>query len=342
MTIFNKIGNFFNKNGNTVGKVMTATGATAMGVAGMGMMWRAMNSSSIFGGCGCMPMGGMPGMSPFGMGGFGMGGMSPFGMGGMSPFGMGGMSPFGMGGMSPFGMGGYNMGGCSVFGGMNQMFGLQQAFMSGAQYVGSGNYQNNPWGLLNGSYNFNTTTKSSLSDIDLDEQKRYNKVEYDVAELAENEGDEDKGKKLDKKFNELNEGEIKNIQLKAEGEDYATGISNMGKNYVRAMDTNGDGIIKEDEYVAFEKENNERLAKIDDAEDYARLAFRKMDLNQDGKVDWKEMGAVMATFDENDDGKITQSEYTNMANNLTKLKDNTFESKMKASYNTYFKDKDES
>ena len=334
MTIFNKIGNFFNKSGNTVGKVMTATGATAMGVAGMGMMWHAMNSNnSIFGGCGCMGMGGM---NPYGMGGFGMPGMSPFGMGGMGPFGMPG---FGMGGISPFGMGGYNMGGCSVFGGMNPMFGMQQAFASGQQFVSSGNYQNNPWGLLNGSYNFNTTSTTTSTKIDLDEQKRVDEQGYKTAKLGE-EGDKAKGKEFDEKLDELGNGDRTDIELDGAESDYKEAISTAGKNYIKGTDGNNDGLISEDEFVKHELHG--KFKNVDNADDIAKVAFRKIDQNRDGFIDWKEMGAVIATFDASGtkDGKITASEFNTQSEQMTKHKDLKFDNAVKDKYNKYFKEEE--
>jgi len=72
-SFFQKVGNWWNKNGNTVGKGMQLVGTTAMGVGMTGMFIDAMNkpSSSIFG-CG---------YSPYSMMGTGFGGCcSAYGM----------------------------------------------------------------------------------------------------------------------------------------------------------------------------------------------------------------------------------------------------------------------
>ena len=68
-SFFKKVGNWWNKNGNTVGKGMQIAGTTAMGVGVTGMFIDAMNKpdNSIFGsgyGYGCYPysmMGGFGG-----------------------------------------------------------------------------------------------------------------------------------------------------------------------------------------------------------------------------------------------------------------------------------------
>ncbi len=79
-SFFKKVGNWFNKNGNSVGKGMQIAGTAAMGIGMTGMFIDAMNKpdSSIFG-CGCSGM-----MNPMMMG---MGGCSSFG-GCCSPYSM--------------------------------------------------------------------------------------------------------------------------------------------------------------------------------------------------------------------------------------------------------------
>lgn len=69
LTFMQRVGRWWNKNGNTTGKIFQAAGTTAMGVGMTGMFIDAMNkpSSSIFG-CGYSPysMGMMNGCGMFG------------------------------------------------------------------------------------------------------------------------------------------------------------------------------------------------------------------------------------------------------------------------------------
>lgn len=318
MTIFSKIGNFFNKNGNTIGKVMTATGATAMGVAGVGMMYESMKSNrSIFGGCGCMPFGTM------GYGGFGMP-MPGMPMPGMP---MPGMPMLGM----P--MPGMNMGGCSIWGNYGFNPGLSQAWMAGRSYAANGNFNNlNPYGYLNNGGGITTNNNNS---INLDEQVRLKEKNYETAELTEG-GDKNEGKEFDEALDAMGKSEPDRDKIELEGakDDYAGAISTAGKNYLKYIDADSDGFITEDEFVKHETDG--KLSGLDNAEDLARVAFRKIDQNRDEKIDWKEMGAVIATFDANNDGTITASEFKNKSQKMTQHKNLVFDNSLADNYKNNF------
>ncbi len=79
-TFMQRVGKWFNKNGNAVGKAMQVTGTTAMGAGMTGMFIDAMNKPSSIFGCG--------NYSPYSM----MGGCGMFG-GCCSPYSYGMMNP---------------------------------------------------------------------------------------------------------------------------------------------------------------------------------------------------------------------------------------------------------
>ena len=346
MTIFSKIGNFFKNNASNIGKGLQIGGSAAMAVGAGGMLVKAFNSQTSIFGCGC----GMGGFGMPGFGGYGMPGLGGYGMPGMGGFGMPGMGGFGMPGYGIFGMGGYNMGGCSIFGGGSDyasMYGMQQAFMRG-QYdaiqsfgaggltsynptLGSLTQFNNPYGLLNNSLQ----QSPSPQKIDLDKQERVQEQDYKTAALAADEGDKKKGEKFVNDLNQLAEKDITSVKFKEKDEDYTEAISKYGKDYVRAFDDDGNGTIDDKEYAKHEVKNS-KLKDVKESETYSKLAFRKIDQNRDGKIDWKEMGAVLATFDKDKDGAISQSELTAAGDEMTQL-NKSFDSKVNTNYREYFR-----
>lgn len=151
-SFFKKIGNWFKKNGNTVGKAMQLGGTTAMGVGLTGMFIHEMNrpSRSIFGNgyCGCNSFGmysSMANFDPMGMTGW-MNGM--LGMNGC----------FGNSG-SMFGYG--NFGCCPTMMGQNMAYQMgMQARMQDMMYP-----QNN-YAFLNNQYQLQQNYPESNDRID--------------------------------------------------------------------------------------------------------------------------------------------------------------------------------
>ncbi|MBO6088187.1 EF-hand domain-containing protein [bacterium] len=317
---FKSIGNWFNKNGSTVGKSMQLAGQTAMGVSVMGMMFNEMNKSH----CHCH------GASIWG-GGFG-GCMSTWGMGGM---------------MSP-----YNMGGCGMFGGMsmlNNMSGMTNPYltMSGIQSAQNFGFmramasrqnmftnpmQTNPMyqNFYNNSYNqySNQYTSDLNSGTDYDSDVDYTSNNKSEAKLdAEELDNTDKGEEMDTAFN--NRKTFTYIDDKdATAEDKQNARIEYAKSYVAYVDQKeGDknGFISEDEFV--EHEINE--TGTDEAS--VRKAFRQFDLNNDEKLDYKEYAAILRAYDEDNDGKITATEVRNAntasASGITRAQQTDDESK---------------
>ena len=106
-------------------------------------------------------------------------------------------------------------------------------------------------------------------------------------------------------------------------EKYKTQVSELAKSYGASMDTNGDGYVSLDEYMAKEKQ----------------IAFNKIDINGDGKLDWKELGAMLSTIDKdssgNKDGVITYSEISTWQQKMVDAQDNTFDKEIRKSYNLF-------
>lgn len=123
-------------------------------------------------------------------------------------------------------------------------------------------------------------------------------------------------------------------------EKYNQLAKNLGKSLLMNMDKNsgdGNGELSLDEFL-----NNEmKDLSAADKEKYKALyqqAFSQMDLNGDGKIDWKEMTAMITSYDSGSDGKyngeITQDDLKTTNQNLFEGK---LSSKLRSEYNRMFK-----
>lgn len=134
---------------------------------------------------------------------------------------------------------------------------------------------------------------------------------------------------------------------KEKDEKYKTYTSNFAKSYLAHMDKksgNQDNEIALDEFIKYnmsvdlkEDATAEEKAAYKQA---ARVAFNKMDQNGDGKVDWKEMAAVMSTYDSVKDGKhdgtITKEEAENASVGLMDPTKTNIDLKFRAEYKRLF------
>lgn len=110
-------------------------------------------------------------------------------------------------------------------------------------------------------------------------------------------------------------------------EDYKNNLSNLSKSYLASIgaDRNG-GYISKSQFIEHEMKNSGATDDKDKAKQKlaSQIAFARIDLNNDGEIDWKEQAAVFATFDgggsaDKDnklDGKITAKEYDNAQKKL--------------------------
>lgn len=143
-------------------------------------------------------------------------------------------------------------------------------------------------------------------------------------------------------WQEMEEGSEKDAKYK----DYA---SNMAKSYIAHMDEtsgNKDNEITMYEFVKY----NQKVDLKDNATDaektalkqMAETAFKKMDQNGDGKIDWKEMAAVIGTYDASADGKhdgvINTNELQSITTLLTNKTSTTADEKFRTEYTRLFGD----
>ena len=288
---FKSIGNWFNRNGNTLGKSMQLAGSTAAGVGLIGMMFHEMNKSSscchhnhsIFGG------------------GFG-------------------------GCMSPWNS--WNLGGCGMFGGMNMlnnMYSMTNPYLTMAGLQGASNYgfmnammskqnmytnpMNNPMyqSFYNHSYqnhsNTYLNTQTGISDPNA-EVEYTAKGNEEVALTDEEMKNTDDGDKMDTAFN--NKKSFKYAEKNATADEMKAGLEKYAKSYVAHVEDevgdDKDGKISEDEFVS--KEMNATGSN----EAAVRKVFKQFDLNNSGYLDWQEYASVLKTYDQNDDGTIAAAE----------------------------------
>lgn len=288
-SFFNKIGQAFKRgwNNGNLAKGITAAGATAFTVGATGAMIHDLNNNngccggSIFsgmfgGGCNYPATMGMLSVSLYGMnmGGFPMGYTGMMGMT-MPDAGMmygGVMSSPLTGGMDPY------------------TFGQQYFQQIKAQMP-------------------ETTTPSTNTAATKQNNEYAGK--WDASQdTTKGQSFETATNGMQDKDGKVVEGKSFTISSASDAEGYRKDVSELAKSYAAHIDNtsgNKDQVLSKEEYIKYE------LSKLpEDATDEqkqniklaAHYAFSKMDLNQDGKADWKEIAATMATFDTNEKGKL--------------------------------------
>lgn len=130
---------------------------------------------------------------------------------------------------------------------------------------------------------------------------------------------------------------------------YKNNIKNLGNAYTTYIDKtfgNGDGVLSEEEYTAFEQADMPEELKGDaEAAQLSKNAFKHLDLNKDGNVDREEITAYLHALDfGTEDGKSNGlngkiSAYDFMANSIAlgkPDKDLMIDKKMAYTYNALF------
>ncbi len=151
---------------------------------------------------------------------------------------------------------------------------------------------------------------------------------------------------IDKDGNAVKGKAIKLSNNESEAQ-YKSDISNIAKSFAAYIEQNGSG--KVDQELTLEEYVNYELSRLpEDAteeekatvKEKAQIVFSRMDLNQDKKADWKEIGATIATFDTNSDGKqdgkITSKEMEKWSKNLTDYTKSTFSDALIKNYKKLF------
>lgn len=108
---------------------------------------------------------------------------------------------------------------------------------------------------------------------------------------------------------------------------YKEQVSELAKSYGASMDTDGDGYVSLEEYKKSENHKN------------AEVAFNKIDMNGDGKLDWKELAATLRTLDidsDKRDGQISYKELDKWQQLMVDDSNTTFDSAVRKSYQNLF------
>ena len=89
---------------------------------------------------------------------------------------------------------------------------------------------------------------------------------------------------------------------------YTKAFEDLGKSLLANIDKNSgnqDGYITLEEFLKNEKADTDATKKAN-----MQKVFNQLDQNGDGKVDYKELTAMLAMYDANSDGKISKEEFT--------------------------------
>ncbi len=137
---------------------------------------------------------------------------------------------------------------------------------------------------------------------------------------------------------------------KAAGEEkdkeYTQYASNFAKSYIANMDKkagNEDNEITEEEFTKFnmasDLDENATEAEKTEYKTLSKTAFKKIDQNGDGKIDWKEMAATLSVYDSmsgSRDGKITNEELAAAGTGLMDGTSTTMDQKLRTEYTRLF------
>ena len=231
--------------------------------------------------------------------------------------------------MNNFGASGWDTFGTSQYSG-------QMAYMAGAQAFNDQYMQ----AVLNGANQYsaaNTVIPGSNTDALADMVSETFKVKNEYAGDIAKDQDTTLGTALDEAMNTA-DGSYKFAGITKD--NYKEVLSNAGKSFGAVLDTNDDGYVSEDEFITSEL-NDLPDADKTSATNSAKIAFDKIDINGDKKLDWKELAANFAAFDycgsDKLDGNITNEQFKNMSRYLQTSGQNYFDNTIRQTYNYLFK-----
>lgn len=337
-TWFGKFGNWFNKNSSKIGASMSILGNSAMNIgmdiAQFEMTREMLKTGSIWGMGGYMYGGGMFGCRSFGGGSWMMNG-----------------DPLGL----TWAGGGYD-----TYNPYYTQMGNQMAFNYGYQMAQQGAYTQ---GYSQGFFN-PTDTYQTRQIIQNDATAPLQPEANKFAKLNVSEQDETEGHNFDEVTNnfvdeegEAISGKEYDLEVKADKDgkfssDYKAKVSELGKSYLANIEkTTGDVDNKGIDLKEFKKHEMKKLPadatdeQIEEAEARTENAFKKLDINDDGKIDWKEYSAAIMTFDQEagtqpkgkaNDGVITSEDYAAWSSLMGSEKTNLFDTSIRKNYKQLF------
>lgn len=234
-------------------------------------------------------------------------------------------------GVMPFG-GFYGNSGCYNMGsqqGINMAYQAGYADMSRmmAQYAAR---QSNTAG----------SSSSSSSGLSSGSKTVNEKMDNEFAGKIDADQDTTLGKAFDDATNSGKEYKITD-NLNNDRAKYKEALSNLGKSYGALLDEDKDGSVSLSEYIAKETKGLSGAQKTEMTQ-AATTAFNKLDLNKDGKLDWKELSSAIATFDVNSknqqDGKLDKVDCERWSINLIDSESNIFDKAAQQNYKQLFID----
>lgn len=271
------------------------------------------------------------------------GGVSIFGCGTFGTMGMMGAYPMGYASMGyGMGMGGYSYGAMGMMNPYAQMsigqaYGAGYALGEQLKAQGSGMYTiptfQNPYLALTQQQQALEPTKNKAAE----------KFTSHNTEL---------GKQFEEhsKTGETTQFVMSDWEGKAEGKEkdqqYIQYASNFAKSYIANIDEksgNKDNEITEEEFtkynMASDLDENATDAEKAQNKTLSQIAFKKIDQNGDGKIDWKEMAATLSVYDSmsgSRDGKITNEELAAGGSELVNSASTTMDQKLRSEYTRLF------
>ena len=190
--------------------------------------------------------------------------------------------------------------------------------------------------------------KNLFAELDVSTQNTAEGKKFD--EATDSLVDED-GKAVKDKSFKMNVK--RGADSKETSENYRTRVSELGKSYLAHIESkSSDGA--DNEGISLEEFTEHEMDKLGDDisdeekaeyEQRAENAFNKIDINNDGQIDWKEYSAAIMTFDQKagtkpkgttNDGQISSSDYEQWSTLMSDSKQNMFDLSIRRNYKELF------